>query len=166
MMACPLLALSGHPHMSHLMSLSGVKRTCRFALHMSAYDPKRTSPLQVGKLSRYDEGGLSRRAAMRRREFITLVGGVATWPLAARAQQAAPTVRQARVGVLTASPPTPAMLDALREGMRERGYIEGQNLSLAVRWPQGSFDQDSGVVTELASGNVDVIVAWATPTVI
>jgi len=50
--------------------------------------------------------------------------------------------------------------------MRERGYIEGQNLSLAVRWPQGSFDQDSGVVSELVNGNVDVIVAWATPTVI
>src|SRR5262249_7872382 len=106
------------------------------------------------------------RAAMRRRDFITLIGGVAGgWPLTARAQQAAPTVRQAKVGVLTASPPTPAMLNAFREGMRERGYIEGQNLSLAVRWPQGSFDQDSGVVTELVSGNVDVIVAWATPTV-
>jgi hypothetical protein len=68
--------------------------------------------------------------------------------------------------VLTASPPTPAMLNAFREGMREHGYIEGQNLSLAVRWPQGSFDQDPGIVTELVSGNVDVIVAWATPTVI
>src|SRR5262245_37286846 len=103
---------------------------------------------------------------MRRREFITLIGSAAAWPLVARAQQAAATVRQARVGVLTASPPTPAMLNAFREGMRERGYIEGQNLALAVRWPQGSFDQDSGVVTELVSGNVDVIVAWATPTVI
>jgi putative tryptophan/tyrosine transport system substrate-binding protein len=102
-----------------------------------------------------------------RREFITLISGAAAaWPLAARAQQSAPTVRQARVGVLTASPPTPAMLNAFREGMRERGYIEGQNLSVAVRWPQGSFDQDPGVVTELVSGNVDVIVAWATPTVI
>jgi putative ABC transport system substrate-binding protein len=58
------------------------------------------------------------------------------------------------------------MLNAFRDGMRERGYVEGQNLSVAVRWPQGSFEQDPGVVAELVSGNVDVIVAWATPTVI
>src|SRR5439155_12657353 len=103
---------------------------------------------------------------VQRRAFISLLGAAAAWTFAARAQEPAPTVRQARVGVLTASPPTPAMLNAFREGMRERGYIEGQNLSVAVRWPQGSFDQDPGVVTELVSGNVDVIVAWATPTVI
>jgi len=102
---------------------------------------------------------------MRRREFITLLGGaVAAWPLAARAQQAASTVRQ--VGLIASAPPTPAMLNAFRDGMRERGYIEGQNLSVAVRWPQGSFDQDPSVVTELVNSNVDVIVAWATPTVI
>jgi putative ABC transport system substrate-binding protein len=101
---------------------------------------------------------------MRRREFITLVGGaVVSWPLVARAQQAASTVRQ--VGLIAQAPPTPAMLNAFRDGMRERGYIEGQNLSVAVRWPQGSFDQDPSVVTELVNSNVDVIVAWATPAV-
>jgi putative ABC transport system substrate-binding protein len=103
---------------------------------------------------------------MRRRDFITLLGGAAAWPLAARAQQADSTARQVRVGLIAASPPTPAMLNAFRDGMRERGYVEGQNLSVAVRWPQGSFEQDPGVVAELVSGNVDVIVAWATPTVI
>jgi putative tryptophan/tyrosine transport system substrate-binding protein len=78
---------------------------------------------------------------LRRREFITLLGGAATaWPFAARAQQPTPTVPQVRVGVLTASPPTRAMLNAFREGMRERGYIEGQNLSIEVRWPQGTFE--------------------------
>ena len=50
--------------------------------------------------------------------------------------------------------------------MRGRGYVEGQNLSIDVRWPQGSFDQDPSVVTELVNSNVDVIVAWATPAVI
>jgi putative ABC transport system substrate-binding protein len=105
---------------------------------------------------------------MRRREFIALVGGgaAAAWPLAARAQQAASTVRQVRVGLIAPAPPTPAMLNAFRDGMRERGYIEGQNLSVAVRWPQGSFDQDPSVVTELVNSNVDVIVAWASPAVI
>ena len=102
---------------------------------------------------------------MKRREFITFLGGaVATWPLVARAQQAASTVRQ--VGLIASAPPTPAMLNAFRDGMRERGYIEGQNLSVAVRWPQGSFDQDPSVVTELVNSNVDVIVAWASPAVI
>jgi putative ABC transport system substrate-binding protein len=99
---------------------------------------------------------------MRRRDFITLVGGTAAWPLAARAQQ--PKVW--RIGVLASVPPTPAMLSAFRDGMRGRGYVEGQNLSIDVRWPQGSFDQDPSVVTELVNSNVDVIVAWATPTVI
>ena len=100
---------------------------------------------------------------MRRREFITLVGGtVATWPLAARAQQ--PKVW--RIGFLASVSPTPAMLSAFRDGMRGRGYVEGQNLSIEVRWPQGSFDQDPSVVTELVNSNVDVIVAWAGPATI
>jgi putative tryptophan/tyrosine transport system substrate-binding protein len=97
----------------------------------------------------------------KRREFITLLGGAATWPFAARAQQ--PKVW--RIGVLAPVPPTPAMLSAFRDGMRGRGYVEGQNLSIDVRWPQGSFDQDPSVVTELINSNVDVIVAWGTPTV-
>jgi putative tryptophan/tyrosine transport system substrate-binding protein len=105
---------------------------------------------------------------MRRREFITLLGSAAaTRPLAARAQDhPVSTVRQARVGILSASPPTPAMVDAFREGMRERGYIEGHNLSIDVRWPRGTFEQDPAVAAELANATVDVIVAWSTPAVI
>jgi putative tryptophan/tyrosine transport system substrate-binding protein len=99
---------------------------------------------------------------MTRREFISLIGGAAAWPLAAVAQQ--PKVW--RIGVLAPVPRTSAMLNAFRDGMRERGYVEGQNLSVAVRWPQGSFDQDPSVVAALINSNVDVIVAWGTPTVI
>jgi len=99
---------------------------------------------------------------MRRRQFVSLLGGAAAWPLAAGAQQ--PKVW--RIGVLAPVPLPPAMLSAFRDGMRGRGYVEGQNLSIDVRWPQGSFDQDPSVVTELVNSNVDVIVAWATPTVI
>jgi putative ABC transport system substrate-binding protein len=90
-----------------------------------------------------------------RREFITLLGAAA-WPLAARAQDPAPTVRQARIGILSASAPTPAMVHAFRERMRERGYIEGHNLSIYVRWPRGTFEQDPAVAAELAKANVDV----------
>ena len=99
---------------------------------------------------------------MKRREVITLLGGAAAWPLAAVAQQ--PKVW--RIGVLAPVPPTPATLSAFRDGMRERGYVEGQNLSIDVRWPQGSFDQDPSVVTELVNSNVDVIVVWTTPATI
>jgi len=99
---------------------------------------------------------------MKRRQFISLLGGLAACPFAARAQQ--PKVW--RIGVLAPVPPMPAMLSAFRDGMRGRGYVEGQNLSIDVRWPQGTFDQDPSVVTELVNSNVDVIVAWATPTVI
>jgi putative tryptophan/tyrosine transport system substrate-binding protein len=98
---------------------------------------------------------------LRRREFITLIGSAAAWPLAARAQ---PKVW--RIGFLAPVPPTPVMLSAFRDGLRGRGYVEGQNLSIDVRWPQGSFDQDPSVVTELVNSNVDVIVAWATPATI
>ena len=58
---------------------------------------------------------------MKRRAFITLLGGAAAWPMAARAQQ--PKVW--RIGVLAAVPPTPVMLSAFRDGMRGRGFVEG-----------------------------------------
>jgi len=99
---------------------------------------------------------------VRRREFITFLGGAAAWPLVARAQQ--PKVW--RIGVLAQVPPTPAMLSAFRDGMRERGYVEGQNLSIDVRWPLGTFEHDPSPVAELINSNVDVIVAWGTPATI
>jgi putative tryptophan/tyrosine transport system substrate-binding protein len=98
---------------------------------------------------------------MRRRDFIMLLGSGAVWPLAAVAQQ--PKVW--RIGVLAAVPPMPAMLSAFGDGMRERGYLEGQNLSIDVRWPQGTFEHDPSPMAELINSNVDVIVAWPTPAV-
>jgi putative tryptophan/tyrosine transport system substrate-binding protein len=99
---------------------------------------------------------------LKRRQFMTLLAGTAAWPLAARAQQ--PKVW--RIGVLAYVPPMPAMLSAFRDGMRERGYVEGQNLSIDVRWPQGTFEHDSSPVAVLTNSNVDVIVAWGTPATI
>ena len=58
------------------------------------------------------------------------------------------------------------MLKAFRDEMRARGYVEGQNLTIIVRWPRGTFDQDPGPVADLVNANVDLIVAWPTPTVI
>ena len=102
---------------------------------------------------------------MRRREFIKLTAAAtAMWPLGTRAQQSS-SGREARIGLVALVPPPPELLKAFRDGMRERGYIEGQNLIIEVRWPKGTFDQDPKVVTDLAKTNVDVIAAWATPAV-
>jgi putative ABC transport system substrate-binding protein len=97
---------------------------------------------------------------MRRREFITLIGGVAAWSRSARAQ---PAGRVWRIGFLGSTPPTPAMVSALRDGLRERGYLEGKNLSIDIRW---LLDQNPHVATELVRSGVDLIVAWATPAAI
>jgi putative ABC transport system substrate-binding protein len=96
-----------------------------------------------------------------RRQFITLLGGAAAaWPVAARGQQ---PVRVWRVGFLTPVPPTFAMLRALASGLRDHGLIEGQNLAMQVRWPDGPFEE---AVADLIAGKVDVIVAWTSPSVI
>lgn len=99
---------------------------------------------------------------MRRREFIAIVvSAAASWPLAARAQQ---TGRVWRVAVIGPVSPLPAMLSAFREALQQRGWTQGKNLSIDVRWPKGSFAQDPGLISEVLHNNVDVIVAWATPT--
>jgi putative tryptophan/tyrosine transport system substrate-binding protein len=100
-------------------------------------------------------------AQLKRRRFITLVGIAAVRPLAARAQQ---TGRVWRVAVIGAVSPLPAMLSAFREALQQRGWTEGKNLSIDVRWPKGSFAQEPGLISEVLHSNVDVIVAWATPT--
>ena len=95
---------------------------------------------------------------MKRREFITLLSGAAAWPLTAHAQQ---TGRVWRVAVIGAVSPLPAMLSAFREALQQRGWTEGKNLSIDVRWPKGSFAQEPGLISEVLHSNVDVIVAWA-----
>jgi putative tryptophan/tyrosine transport system substrate-binding protein len=98
---------------------------------------------------------------MRRRQFIGLIGGAAAWSRSARAQQ--PAGKVWRIGFLGSAPPTPAMVRALRDGLRERGYLEGHNLSIDVRW---LLDENPHVATELVRSGVDLIVAWATPAAI
>jgi putative ABC transport system substrate-binding protein len=96
-----------------------------------------------------------------RRELLAALGGAAAaWPLAARAQQAG---RVWRVAVIGAVSPLPAMLSAFREALQQRGWTEGKNLSIDVRWPKVSFAQEPGLISEVLHSNVDVIVAWSTP---
>jgi ABC-type uncharacterized transport system substrate-binding protein len=96
----------------------------------------------------------------RRREFITLLGGMATWPLLARAQQE----RVRRLGFLGAA--TSAVggpwLFALVQRLGELGWTEGRNLRIDARWAEGRNDRAAEIAAEFARANVDVIVTWAT----
>ena len=93
---------------------------------------------------------------MNRREFITLIGGAAAWPLAARAQQPA---RVPRIGIVDDAP----MWHSFRQALREFGYVEGQSINYEYRYSEGVPDRLAAVVGELVRRPVDLIAAYGTP---
>jgi putative tryptophan/tyrosine transport system substrate-binding protein len=99
---------------------------------------------------------------MRRRDFITFVGGTAAWPLAARAQQPPkqPTIGFLGSGTLEGQS---QWVTAFLQRLRELGWIEGRNITIEYRWAEGSSDRAAELAAELVRHKVDVIVTYANP---
>ena len=102
---------------------------------------------------------------MRRREFITLLGGAAAWPLGARAQQ---TIQMRRVGVLMAYEESiaeaQAWVAAFREGFRKLGWTEGGDFQIDVRWATGDKATIARFAKEMVASQPDLILSSSTPT--
>jgi putative tryptophan/tyrosine transport system substrate-binding protein len=95
---------------------------------------------------------------MRRREFITLLGGAATWPLATQAGQAAPVI-----GLLAATKTDVSVVDAVRTGLGDEGFVEGRNLTVIYRSAEGQFDRLPELAGDLVKSKVSVIFATGSP---
>jgi putative tryptophan/tyrosine transport system substrate-binding protein len=94
---------------------------------------------------------------MKRREFIALAGGAAAWPVVARAQQPAMPV----IGFLSSRSPAESAdsVSAFRQGLREAGFIEGQNLLIAFRWAEGRYDRLRELAADLVGLRVAILFA-------
>ena len=102
---------------------------------------------------------------IRRREFISLLGGAAAWPLAARAQQPGKLPTIGFLGSLTQSAQS-TWTDAFVKPMREHGWIEGRTVAIEYRWAEGRRERFAEIAAEFVRLNVDVIVTAGTDAVI
>src|SRR5262249_32625515 len=102
---------------------------------------------------------------MKRREFITLLGGAAAWPLAARAQK---QVKVPIIGFVGSSTPSPTShwVAALLQRLRELDWIEGRTVEILYQWAEGRAERAAEIVAELVRLKVDVIITSGTPTTV
>jgi putative ABC transport system substrate-binding protein len=98
---------------------------------------------------------------MKRREFITILGGAAVWPLASRAQQQPMSM----IGFLSSRSPgeSAGVVAGFRRGLSEAGFVEGQNLAIAFRWAEGRYDRLPALAAELVNLRVAVLFAAGGP---
>ena len=104
---------------------------------------------------------------MRRRAFIAALGGAAAWPVMARAQQPAMPV----IGYLDPASPEiyvayPTSMPAFRQGLKEAGFVEAQNLAIEYRWAEGQYDRYPALLADLLARHVAVIVAFGNGTAV
>lgn len=99
---------------------------------------------------------------MKRRDFITLLGGAAVWPVAAGAQQPAKIPQIGFLGNSTAALEAD-LVGPFRDGLRDLGYEESRNVVIEYRWAEGNYDRFPALIAELVALKVDVIVTAGTP---
>ena len=97
---------------------------------------------------------------MKRRTFITLLGGATAWPVVARAQQTAPVVGLLGGGTAAVNQ---EFVATFLHGLADAGFVEGRNVAIEYRWAEGNYDRLPALVAELVSRRVGVIAAVTLP---
>src|SRR6266436_899494 len=138
--------------------ISVSKMLARIRQHIAAVDTQGGNPMRESCKYGSVRGARGNSRPYRdRRDFTTLLGGAGSWPLAARAQQVGKVPRIGYSVRSTSARDSLDLLAALRQGLQETGYTEGQNVAIEYRWAEGHYDRLPALAADLVSRKVDVI---------